>query len=194
MEKKELLRQKILNAARGRMIVFGFRKVTMDEIAGDLSMSKNTIYKEFTGKEEIARCLVLDLEREINRGLEEIEQTRQDPLKVFSDSIFLLRKKLGPWFERFFKEISAELPDLWEQFLRYRNEKILSIRFQVERGVKKGIFRKVNPAIAVEAYLGAVKAVVNPRFLEQEALSFERALEAVLDIWASGILKKGAGK
>jgi len=194
VEKKELLRQKILNAARGRMIVFGFRKVTMDEIAGDLSMSKNTIYKEFTGKEEIARCLVLDLEREINRGLEEIEQTRQDPLKVFSDSIFLLRKKLGPWFERFFKEISAELPDLWEQFLRYRNEKILSIRFQVERGVKKGIFRKVNPAIAVEAYLGAVKAVVNPRFLEQEALSFERALEAVLDIWASGILKKGAGK
>ena len=34
-----------------------FRKVTMDEIASDLHMSKNTIYKLFVGKEEIAKSL-----------------------------------------------------------------------------------------------------------------------------------------
>ena len=37
------------------MIKFGYRKVTMDEIAADLHISKNTIYKFFVGKEEIAR-------------------------------------------------------------------------------------------------------------------------------------------
>ena len=183
--------QRILDVAEKRMLKFGYRKVTMDEIAQDLGMSKNTIYKQFIGKEEIAKSLVKRLQGKINSGLDNIEKSEKDPLKIFSNSIALLRKQLGPWFEHFFKELPVELPEAWNEFLRYRNEKILSIRKFVESGIKKGTFRKVNPSIAVEAYLGAVKAVVNPRFLEQESLSFDQVLEAVLDIWASGILKKG---
>jgi hypothetical protein len=135
--------------------------------------------------------LVKRLQGEINSGLDNIERSEKDPLRVFSGSIALLRKQLGPWFEHFFKEIPIELPEVWKEFLRYRNEKILGIRKFVESGIRKGTFRKVNPSIAVEAYLGAVKAVVNPRFLEREGLHFDRALEDVLDIWASGILKRG---
>lgn len=194
MDKMDPAKQKILDAAQARMIKFGYRKVTMDEIAQDLTMSKNTIYRQFVSKEEIAKALVVRLEQALNDGLDRIEQTEKDPLKIFSDSIFLLRKTLGPWFEHFFKEISLELPDLWKEFLRYRNEKISGIRSLVERGIRKGTFRKINPSVAVEAYLGAVKAVVNPRFLEQENLRFDQALESVLDIWASGILKGRGGK
>lgn len=182
---------KILNGAQKRMIKFGYRKVTMDEIAKDLGMSKNTIYKQFTGKEEIAQALVRRLEGDINRGLDEVENKIRDPLVIFSDSIALLRKTLGPWFEHFFRELPVELPEVWDEFVRYRNEKILGIRNLVESGIKKGKFRKINSSVAVEAYLGAVKAVVNPRFLGQEGLNFDQALDSVLDIWARGILKKG---
>jgi len=41
------VKEKILNAAEKRMVKFGYRKVTMDGIAQDLTMSKNTIYKFF---------------------------------------------------------------------------------------------------------------------------------------------------
>ncbi len=194
MASDDAIREKILNASEKRMMRFGYRKVTMDEIAGDLVISKNTIYKHFVSKEELARYLVERLQDELNAALANIKKSEKDPLKVFFQSVLLLRKKLGPWFEHFFKEIPTELPDLWKKFLRYRNEKILDIRSLVERGVKKGIFRKVNPSIAVQAYLGMVKAVVHPRFLEQEKLSFDQALDAVLDIWANGILRKGKGR
>ncbi|MDD5020127.1 MAG: TetR/AcrR family transcriptional regulator [Candidatus Omnitrophica bacterium] len=185
-----LLRGKILDAAQARMIRFGYRKVTMDEIARDLRVSKNTIYKVFVGKEEIAKGLVKRLQEDINRGLNDLERRNKDPLKVFSDSILLLRKTLGPWFEHFFKEIAVELPDLWKEFLRYRNEKILEIRSLVEKGIRKGTLRKISASVAVQAYLGSVKAIIAPRFLEQEHLSFDEALQAVLDIWAHGILRK----
>ena len=187
MNKNNPSQEKILNAAQKRMIKFGYRKVTMDEIAEDLHMSKNTIYKQFIGKEEIARCLVKRLQQQLNTGLGNIEKTRKDPLSIFSDSVFLLRKQLGPWFEHFFREISTELPGLWEEFLHFRNEKIMSIRSLVEKGSKDGIFRGVNASIATEAYLGAVKAVTNPRFLDEENLTFEQALDAVLDLWSNGI-------
>ena len=121
----------------------------------------------------------------------EIEKTQKDPLKIFANSVVLLRKELSPWFEHFFREISSELPKLWEEFLRYRNERIMNIRSLVEKGIKKGDFRKLNSAIAVQAYLGAVKTVVSPKFLEQEKLRFDHALDAVLDLWAYGVLRKG---
>jgi len=187
MNKNDSVREKILNAAEKRMVKFGFRKVTMDEIAIDLHMSKNTIYKVFVGKEEIAKSLVKRLQEHLNVGLDNIEKGQKNPLRIFSDSVLLLRKELGPWFEHFFREIPTELPSLWEEFLRFRNEKILGIRSLIEKGSRKGIFRRVNPSIATEAYLGAVKAITNPRFLNQENLTFEQALDAVLDLWGNGI-------
>jgi AcrR family transcriptional regulator len=187
MNRNNPIREKILNAAEKRMVKFGYRKVTMDEIALDLHMSKNTIYKLFVGKEEIAKGLVKRLQHQLNTGLDHIEKTQKDPLRIFSDSVLLLRRLLGPWFEHFFREIPTELPNLWGEFLHYRNEKILGIQSLVEKGSRNGIFRRVNPSIATEAYLGAVKAVTNPRFLEQENLTFEQALDVVLDLWANGI-------
>ncbi|MEI7999213.1 MAG: TetR/AcrR family transcriptional regulator [Candidatus Omnitrophota bacterium] len=190
MSSQDLLKEKILNVAQKRMIRFGYRKVTMDEIASDLVMSKNTIYKSFTSKEEITRALVKRLQSHITKGLLEIEKTQKDPLKAFSSSVLLMRKQLGPWFEHFFREMPLELPELWEEFTRYRNEKILEIRSLVERGIKKGNFRKVNPSIAVQAYLGAVKAILSPKFLEEEKIPFDKALDEILDIWSNGIIKK----
>jgi len=184
-----MVKDKILNAAEIRMIKFGYRKVTMDEIAQDLHMSKNTIYKIFVGKEEIAKALVKRLQQQLNTGLNNIEKTESDPLRIFSDSVLLLRRHLGPWFEHFFKEISTELPGLWDEFLRFRNEKILDIRLLVEKGIKKGVFRFVKSSIATEAYLGAVKAITNPRFLEQENITFDQALDEILDIWSKGMIR-----
>jgi AcrR family transcriptional regulator len=188
MDKDSLIREKILNASEKRMIKFGFRKVTMDEIATDLVMSKNTIYKHFQGKEDIAKCLVKRLQQQLNIGFNNIEKTEKDPLKAFSNSILLLRKRLGPWFENFFRDIPTELPLLWEEFLRFRNEKILNIQSLVEDGIKKGIFRRINPSIAVQAYLGAVKAIIGPKFLEEESITFDQALDEIIDIWSNGIL------
>jgi AcrR family transcriptional regulator len=187
--KNDFTAEKILNAAQARMVKFGFHKVTMDEIAADLRMSKNTIYKVFAGKEDIGKALIKRLQQQLEAELSNIEKNQKDPLKVFSDSILLLRRQLGPWFDYFFREIPTEMPDVWEEFLHFRNQKILGIRSLIEKGAKGRIFRAVNPALATEAYLGAVKAITNPRFLEQENLTFEQALDAILDIWSNGVIK-----
>ena len=189
MNKNNPTQEKILNAAEKRMLKFGYRKVTMDEIALDLHMSKNTIYKLFISKEQIAQAMVKRLQQSLNVGLNNIEKTQHDPLRIFSDSVLLLRKQLSPWFEHFLREIPVELPALWEEFVHFRNEKILGIRSLVEKGIKKGVFRSVKSSIATEAYLGAVKAVTNPRFLEQENTTFDQALDEILDIWSKGIIK-----
>ncbi len=179
---------KILNAAEKRMIQFGYHKVTMDEIAADLRMSKNTIYKEFKSKIEIAESLLSRLKNKINIYQLEVEKSSDDPLEILSKNTFYLQKELAPWFAHFLKDIQFDLPQLWENFVNYRTEKILEIENLIKKGIKKKEFRKVNPMLAARAYLGAINSIISPEVLEQEGVSFQSALESIMDIWSKGIL------
>ncbi|MCD4780035.1 MAG: TetR/AcrR family transcriptional regulator [Candidatus Omnitrophica bacterium] len=179
---------KILNAAEKRMLQFGYRKVTMDEIAGDLRMSKNTIYKEFKSKIEIAEFLLNRLKNKINTYQIKVEKESADPLEILSKNTFYLQKELAPWFKHFLIDIKFEVPLLWEDFVDYRTEKILEIENLIKKGIKKKKFRKVNPTLAARAYLGAVNSIITPEVLEQEGVSFQSALEFIMDIWSEGIL------
>ena len=190
MDKDAQVREKILNIAEKRMTKFGYRKVTMDEIANDLVMSKNTIYNHFSSKIEMAEALFGRLEKEIRHELSLIEESSKDPLEIISKSIFFLQHKLAPWFEHFLADIKFELPDLWQQFVDFRNEEILEIRKFIEDGIRKGKFRKINAALALQVYMGAIDQAINPGFLEKEKISFSDALEGVLDIWSRGVLLK----
>ncbi|MCR4338067.1 MAG: TetR/AcrR family transcriptional regulator [Candidatus Omnitrophica bacterium] len=189
MKSNDSVKEQILDAAMKRMLKFGYRKVTMDEIAQDLVMSKNTIYKHFQSKVEIAQGLFGRLEKNINHELLLIEDAHKDSLEIISKSIFFLQQQLAPWFEYFFQDIRWELPDLWEQFIQFRNEKILNVKKLIEQGIKSGKFRKVHSALAVQIYLGAIDYVLRPEFLEHEKISFPEAIEGVLDVWSSGVLK-----
>ncbi len=181
--------ERILDTAQNRMIKFGYRKVTMDEIAQDLSMSKNTIYKHFQSKEQIANAIFKRLTKKINTKQLKIEKEFRDPLSVIQNNVFFLQQDLNPWFEEFLPDIKQELPSLWEKFVHFRTEKILEIKKLIEDGIKKGVFRKINSTIAVKIFLGAIDEIINPEFLQHECISFQKALLEVLDIWANGILK-----
>ena len=180
--------ERILNVAQKHMLKFGYRKVTMDEIAQDLRMSKNTIYKCFRSKVEIAEALLDKLKSRINNYQINVEKESTDPLEILSKNTFYLQKELAPWFEHFLIDIKFELPGLWQDFVDFRTEKILDLENLVKKGIKKKEFRKVNPTLAVRAYLGAVNSIISPDILEQEGISFKSALETVMDIWSKGIL------
>ena len=189
MKKIDPVADKILTAAQNRMVRFGYRKVTMDEIATDLRMSKNTIYLHFSSKIDIAKGLVARIKNKINDYQLKIEKTEKEPLKIISLNVLFLQQELAPWFEHFLKDIQLELPELWQEFVDFRSEKVMDLEKIVSAGIKKGKFRSINPALAVRAYLGAVNNIIDPEILQQEGVSFQQALETVMDIWSKGIVK-----
>ena len=187
MDASFAVREKVLSAAEKRMMRFGYRKVLMDEIARDLAMSKNTIYRHFQSKQDIAAMLFDRLKTRINRNQEQVEARTSDPLEIIYQNVCFLQKELAPWFEHFLGDIKQELPGLWDGFTAFRTEKILEIEQLIKEGIKRKEFRRVDTAIAVRAFLGAVESCTNPEFLQNENVSFQKALKEVLDIWSVGI-------
>jgi len=48
--KHDANRQRIVDAGRAHFFSHGFRSVTMDDLAGELGISKKTLYAHFPGK------------------------------------------------------------------------------------------------------------------------------------------------
>ena len=69
-------KERILELSRDRFFKMGFNKVTLDEISGELGISKKTMYKFFPSKEELVRTIIRMTLRSAQKEVERI--TTQD--------------------------------------------------------------------------------------------------------------------
>jgi len=60
----------IIDAARKRFAHYGFSKVTMEEIAGDVEMGKASLYYYFPTKEDLFRSVILQEQNELQKNIE----------------------------------------------------------------------------------------------------------------------------
>ena len=68
-------RDTILNAADRLMARYGFRKMTMDDLAKEARLSKRTIYLHFTGKEDVGLSSIGRVVQAVHDRLAEIAAT-----------------------------------------------------------------------------------------------------------------------
>ena len=68
------MKEKILQYSKEVFYREGFYKITMDEIARDLKISKKTIYKYFPSKEAIVKELIEETLQRVNIAHDEILQ------------------------------------------------------------------------------------------------------------------------
>ncbi|MCK5457664.1 MAG: helix-turn-helix transcriptional regulator, partial [Melioribacteraceae bacterium] len=67
-----LEKHKILLFASEKFFRDGFRKVSMDELAKEMKISKKTIYRHFASKEEIVEATVDSLQTNLKRAIDQI--------------------------------------------------------------------------------------------------------------------------
>jgi AcrR family transcriptional regulator len=92
------LRARIVEAAAALFLSRGFIRVTSDEIAGRLGISKATLYKAFPGKEAILRAVVRRIMNEILAG---VERVIADDSLGFVEKMVALLSFLGARMARF---------------------------------------------------------------------------------------------
>ena len=74
------LERRIVDAAGALFLSRGFVRVTADDIATEIGVSKATLYKEFASKEDILRAVVRDLMAEIVARVDAIINNEEQSL------------------------------------------------------------------------------------------------------------------
>lgn len=139
MEHKE----RILYKAHELFNRYGFKRVTMDEIALKTGMSKKTIYQSFVNKDEIVDAVVEDL---LNKSMYTCEQNVAKAENAIHE-IFLntqmsqeMMREMNPIV---YEDMEKFFPTVFAKFFHYKNNYIFEkVQKNIKRGVEEGLFRE----------------------------------------------------
>ncbi len=187
------IKDRILNRAEEMFLKFGYSKVTMDEIAANLGMSKKTLYKFFPSKEELVREIIYKMrcgvKDYVDALLADDKMDFVEKLKRMMNLIGNQSSKLqGPLLE----DLHRNIPEVWQQINEFRKENVRQKFTQlINMGVEKGIFRKdIDQRLIVLIYSSAIQGLINPEILSQMPFSVEQVFESVIKVIFSGIFSE----
>jgi len=186
-----LVRARIVAAARELFLHRGFVRVTADDIAAELGISKATLYREFRSKEDILLAVVRALLAGISGGVESL--LREDSLSFVDKLARLLGffgerlSQLGPLFIR---DIQKSAPQVWKEVEEFRRDKIIvNFKAILEAGRRQGLFRgDIDVDFLLNMFQKLVEGFINPAEILRSGRAPAVAFESVIKVFFQGIL------
>jgi AcrR family transcriptional regulator len=182
-------KQKILIYTQERFFKEGFQKISMDEIARELSMSKSTLYKYFPSKQDLVSEAVKILVTDVKQKIGGIISTGNNAVEKFVEIIRVLTKVITRFSDKWMSDLQHHAPQIWfeldetRKVLMYEN-----ISKIIVQGQKEELIKKYPPEIVITLITGAMRNIVNPQFLISTSFSYDEAVHHAFKILLGGIL------
>jgi AcrR family transcriptional regulator len=195
MESDIEIKNRIIDASQKQFIVHGFTKVTMDEIASKIGMSKKTIYKYYPSKTELVCAMSEKIFAEAEIEFRNIvNNTEINFLEKLRNTLTLVGIHLSKLSRPLIEDIRQNAPPLWEKISDFRKKNIYeNFGSLIREGRQKGMFRAdIDEHLLLLIYMNIVENIVNPEILSQLPLTATQAYEAVVKVVFEGILSEEA--
>ena len=140
------MKEKIIAKATDLFLKLGFKSVTMDDIAGEMCISKKTIYKYFCNKELLIEESTNMVHKEVHQIIDSIVAKNHNAI----DENFEIRKM----FKEMFKagdtspvfQLKKHYPEIYDMVMsREINECNIVFKQNIEKGIQQGLYRKNTP-------------------------------------------------
>src|SRR5262249_44521763 len=140
-------RPRIVAAARAHFLAHGFSRVTMDDLAQELGMSKKTIYAHFPTKSALLEAVLLDKFRGVEHDLSAItSECAADFAAGLRRLLACLQGHTDETRPPFVRDMQREAPDLFKLVQARRREVIQRYFGKLLReGRREGLIRKDIP-------------------------------------------------
>lgn len=186
---------KILTYAQERFFRDGFYKISMDEIAKELSMSKSTLYKHFPSKVELVRETIFMLVGNVKAKTAETISTDTNAVEKFVAIAKTLTETITRFSDKWMRDLQNHAPDIWAEVDRTRKKLMYeNISKIIIQGQQEGLILDYPPEIIITLFTGAMRGVVNPQFLINVSLSYNDAVQHAFKILLNGILSEKGKK
>ncbi|WP_397547464.1 TetR/AcrR family transcriptional regulator [Rhodothermus marinus] len=189
------MRARILEAARRRFFREGYARVTMDELARALGMSKKTLYQHFPTKAALAAAVMETFRSQVAEGLGRIFEDHTLSLperlaRAFAEAARHLRQIEKPFLE----DLARFLPDVWAETERFRSETIARLLGNALReGQAAGFIRTDVPVeIMLRSFQAVAERLVTPSALMELPYTLPEMSRLVIRLLFEGVLTDAA--
>lgn len=174
------MKEKIIAKASDLFLKLGFKSVTMDDIAGEMCISKKTIYKYFCNKEVLIEESTSMVHRQVHEIIDSIVALNYNAIK----ENFEIREM----FRNMFKnntdtspiyQLKKHYPEIYQNVLSHEIDQCTQYFTEnIEKGIREGLYRPdLNIAIYVKFYYILIFHINENTISEREAQQIE--LEAL---------------
>lgn len=185
------VRARILAVARSHFFPLGFASCTMDCLAGELGMSKKTLYQYFRSKEEIINCLIDLKTAAIRDGLEAV--LSREGIGFAERAACMLRHAHGQLSEVsavFLHDLRRFHPECYARVEEFRARVAPGIWGRLLRlGIETGAVRpEIDPEFVGKLIPIAMQTLLHPETLHRFSLQPHEMLERFFQIMFAGVL------
>jgi AcrR family transcriptional regulator len=190
----ESTRRRIVTEARQRFFSLGIRRVTMDDLAYDLGMSKRTLYQHFRTKTALVEAVFRDKFQSVEHDLAEITAiSSSNCLEAIPRLLACIQRHMEELQPPLVQDIRREAPSIFTLVEGHRRDMIDRHLGKVLReGCKAGIIRKDVPIdLIMGITLASVQAIMNPERLSELGLTPKEGFMAILTVIFQGAMTQG---
>ncbi|HAH54439.1 MAG TPA: TetR/AcrR family transcriptional regulator [Flavobacterium sp.] len=146
------MKDKIIAKATDLFMKLGFKSVTMDDIAGEMCISKKTIYKYFCNKEILIAETTEMVHKAIHQSIDAIVAKKHNAI----EENFEIRKMFKEMFNSADTSPAYQLkkhyPEIYDRVMsREINECNAVFNQNIVQGIQQGLYRK---DIQIDTYVG----------------------------------------
>jgi len=189
-------KERILELAKNRFFAQGFNKVTLDELSGELGISKKTMYKFFPSKDELVKTVVWMMMRRVEKEVHWITEQQKPFVHRLADLIFFIGKTVGRFSKSFQQDMKRFAPNIWAEMEKFRQEHIVAKVVEMIRQAKKeNVFRQdINDEVIVMMLVSCFQNILTPTVLAEHSFSPKEAMYTIFHVIFEGSLTEEARK
>jgi len=190
-------RDAILDATDRLLARFGYKKMTIDDLAKEVGIGKGSVYLHFESKEEIALSHIDRIVERLKSTLYTTAQSKVAPEKKLRKMLIdrvLVRFDSVQHYTQSLNELLAQVrPQLLERRKRYFEEEARMFATVLAEGKTAGVFKIKDPIETGRALVDATNALL-PYSLSAwelgERTEIEKKSNNVADLLLNGLLKR----
>ncbi|MES2448220.1 MAG: helix-turn-helix domain-containing protein [Bacteroidota bacterium] len=142
---------------------YGFKSVTMDDIAKHLGMSKKTIYQHFSDKDELVNILINEKLNSQECTMDFCAKNAENAVQEIFFVIVNIHEMLSSMNAILFYDLQKYHPKAWLTFKEFREQNLgKCIMVNLERGLSEGLYREeLNTEIITQMRLDQIDLIFN---------------------------------
>lgn len=185
MEAKE----RIINKAWNLFFKYGFKSVSMDDIAASAGMSKKTIYRFFTNKDALVdEVVALELKREEESCVQKLDKS-ENAIHDFFLWLEQMDEMLSMMNPLLMYELEKYHSVTHEKFIKHQNKFFVEIiKSNLQRGIKEGLYKPdLNVDILSRFRFSSVFLVFNADIFPHRKYSLIQVAQEITENFLYGI-------
>jgi TetR/AcrR family transcriptional regulator, cholesterol catabolism regulator len=169
---------------------YGIKSVTMDDLAGELGISKKTLYQHFRDKQQVVEEVVKYL---FSIQKEGIREALTQPNTNAIDKLMLMTLFFARLFKNSNPVLSYDLqkyyPAIWEEVETFKREAIFCHIFDnLQQGIQERLYRDdINTEIIAKVFISRMEMHQTALWRPLEKFSLEEVFQTIFIYHIRGI-------